>query len=151
MSVYYLDFSAWVKRYFEEPGSGRIAQLFDGRERLASTGLGYVEVASAVARQQASRSLTQHEMTQLQEQMKADWKDLTDLPLTGDLVERAVALTERYKLRGADAVHLASALGLQNVLAEINETVVLVASDRDLLEAARDAGLHVENPALATP
>ena len=149
MSVYYLDSSAWVKRYFEEPGSGWVMLLFDERERLASSNLGYVEVASALARQQESRNLDQQKLEQLQEQLKADWTDLTGFPLTVELAERAVVLAQRYKLRGADAVHLAAALGLQNRLAAINETVVVVSSDRELLEAARDAGLKVENPALA--
>jgi hypothetical protein len=47
-----------------------------------------------------------------------------------------------------DAVHLATALHLNKVLADISEPVVLVASDDELLWAARTAGLQVRNPLL---
>ena len=62
---------------------------------------------------------------------------MTRLQITGKVMERAAGLARRYKLRGADAVHLASALDLQWVLAGINEPVSLVASDYELLEAAK--------------
>ncbi len=35
-----------------------------------------------------------------------------------------------------------------SVFYEVNEPIVLVASDDELLEAARAEGLHVENPVL---
>ena len=46
-------------------------------------------------------------------------------------------------------MHLATALDLYRVLSEINEPTVLVASDHELLEAARTLGLQVEDPVLA--
>lgn len=146
MSVFYLDASAWVKRYFEEPGRDRIPRLFHGGERLASSILGYVEVASTMARQRPLRKLDEQKVADLQTELKNDWSDLTGLPLGKESAERAVELARQYRLRAADAVHLATALSLQNALRETHETVVLVASDRELLEAARAAGLKVEDP-----
>ncbi len=140
-----------MKRYFEEPSRDRIVRLFGSGERLASSGLGYVEVASALARQQAHRKLDEQKLAHLQEQLKVDWNDLPTLPLSEELVERAAELAQHYHLRGADAIHLAAALSLQNALAQTNETVVLVTSDRELLAAAKDAGLAVEDPVPASP
>jgi len=151
VSVFYLDSSAWLKRYFQEPGTPWIQRLFESEERLASSILGYVEVASALTRQQVPRELDEQNLVQLQEQLKEDWANLTGLPLTDELVEQAVGLTQHYKLRGADAVHLATALGLKDTMAEVSESVVLVASDHDLLEVARQTGLSVEDPVRAAP
>jgi predicted nucleic acid-binding protein len=47
-------------------------------------------------------------------------------------------------LRGADGVHLASALYLAHAL---REEIIMVASDEELLTAAKKAGLVVVNPA----
>ncbi len=48
--VYYLDASAWVKRYFAEAGSAWVHSLFSREITLASTVLGYIEVAASLAR-----------------------------------------------------------------------------------------------------
>ena len=49
-------------------------------------------------------------------------------------------------LRGADAVHLASALVLQRRFADAENHLVFVASDRELKEAAQASGLAVIDP-----
>jgi len=150
VSLFYLDSSAWLKRYFEEPGSSWMSRLFEGDDRLASSVLGYVEVASALTRQQVPRKMDEQKLAQLRQDFKEDWTNFTGLPLTEELAELALALTQDHKLRGADAVHLATALDLRDSLAEVNESLVVLASDHELLEAARQAGLAVEDPVAAT-
>ncbi len=144
MSVYYLDSSAWVKRYVQERGSTRVHSLFARRERIASATLGYVEAVAAL-----SRRLSEEDFALVESRLKLDWQNMTRLQLTDEVVERAVNLARRYRLRGADAVHMATALNLDAALAEINDAVILVASDDELLDAARADGLRVENPALS--
>jgi predicted nucleic acid-binding protein len=69
------------------------------------------------------------------------------LPVTGQLIEQAVDLARRYRLRGADALHLTAALQLHGILTGVGESVFLVSSDDELLKAALGHGLQVENPA----
>jgi predicted nucleic acid-binding protein len=107
---------------------------------------GYVEVACALARRQTPRRLDEQRLAQLREDLQEDWTNLVGLAFTEELVDRAVVLGQDYKLRGADAVHLATALGLKDSLAGVDERVVLITSDQELLEAAREAGLTVEDP-----
>lgn len=64
-------------------------------------------------------------------------------------MSRAVRLARGYKLRGADAVHLATALGVNDALVGTGNSLVLVASDEDLLAVAQQTGLTIENPAMA--
>jgi predicted nucleic acid-binding protein len=73
--------------------------------------------------------------------------------LRGDraIIDIAVDLTQQYRLRGYDAVQLATALATnRDLLAGGRPGLVLVASDNDLLQAAQAEGLATDNP-LAHP
>jgi predicted nucleic acid-binding protein len=50
MSMYYLDSSAWMKRYLFETGSPFVTRVFDNGEHLACSMLGIVEVNATLAR-----------------------------------------------------------------------------------------------------
>ena len=138
--MFYLDPSAWVKRYVQESGSAWVHALFTRRERMAGSTLGHLEVVAALSRR------LPHNWALLNPRLAADWQDMVRLPLTGAIVDHAVDLARQYRLRGADALHLATALDLQTTLAPINDAVVFVASDDELLRGAQAAGLPVENP-----
>ncbi len=124
-------------------------RLFESGQPLASSVLGYIEVASALARQQVPRKLDEEKLARLQQQLEEDWADLAGLPVTDEVVGRALRLARGYKLRGADAVHLATALGVNDSLIGTGNSLVLIASDEDLLAVAQQTGLTVENPATA--
>lgn len=65
------------------------------------------------------------------------------------LVDLAVELTKRQKLRGYDAVQLAAALTLNNVLTQTQApSLTFVVADDDLLQAAQGEGLATDNPNL---
>jgi uncharacterized protein len=146
VSVFYLDSSAWVKRYVQELGSAWVHSLFDRRQLIACSTLGYLEAVAAL-----SRRLSDAGLARVEPWLQTDWRNMARLPITGEVMDRAVELARRYKLRGADAVHLATALGLQETLEAVNEPVVLVASDDELLKGAQSAQLSVENPMTTVP
>ena len=50
MTAYYLDSSAWIKRYFREAGSDEVARLFAGGSGFMCSRLGVAEVAAGVVR-----------------------------------------------------------------------------------------------------
>jgi len=139
--VLYCDASAWVKRYVQELGSAEVHTLFQRRERMGSSALGYVEVVAAL-----SRRLSPNNLALLDARLATDWQDMAHLPLTDAVLNWAAELARQYKLRGADAIHLATALEVQRKLTALNESVVLLASDDELLSAARATGLQVVNP-----
>ena len=143
MSVFYVDASAWVKRYVQEDGSSRVDDLFEHGERIATSDLGYVETVAALARR-----LSSEQWPDVETSLQLDWHAMMRFDVSQSVVYRALQLAHKYKLRGADAVHLATALELQKVAGDASESVVLVAADRELLQAAEAAGLAVENPAV---
>ncbi len=144
MTVYYLDASAWVKRYFEEEGSDLVNGLFLQRCLLASAGLGYVETAAAIARQGAARQRNHRNYADLAATLDDDWQHLIRLESTGKTALRAVALTRTHKLRGADAVHLAVALDLYDEI-ESKVELIFVSADRELIDAAIASRLEVKS------
>ena len=70
------------------------------------------------------------------------------LPWGQEAIDEAVRLTQRRKLRGCDAIQLASAIAYnRELLAEDLPPLIFVASDEDLLAAADAEGLAAINPA----
>ena len=69
--------------------------------------------------------------------------------VTPEVIDEAYRLTQRHRLRGYDAVQLATALALNSrITAAGHSGVTLVASDTELLTAARTAGLGTDDPRL---
>jgi predicted nucleic acid-binding protein len=66
---------------------------------------------------------------------------------TRPVINLAVEITQRRRVRGCDAVQLATALTLNTILREAElSPLVFVASDKDLIQAAQEEGLETENP-----
>lgn len=66
--------------------------------------------------------------------------------ITRKLIEFAVQLARRRKLRGCDAIQLATAIVLNTQFLKQDFFLTLVAADDDLLEAAMEEGLSIINP-----
>lgn len=148
MKVYYLDASAWVKRYYQEPGTQKVQALFDGGAALACASLGLIEVLATLSRKYKARQISRAQLQRQQIEITADWEQFIQVKLSEEVLEEALRLTLELSLRGADAVHLASASVLKTNLAELDE-FSFIASDNELLEAAQQIGMTVVNPALS--
>lgn len=66
--------------------------------------------------------------------------------MTLGTLEQAKDAAARLALRGADAVHFAALRSLQRRVSSSGHRVVLVASDRELKEAAETSGIAVFDP-----
>lgn len=145
MTLYYLDTSAWIKRYVIEGGSERIEEVFAKRVDRASSTLGFIEAHAALARRnrQAADAGSFHESLQ---DIAADWEDFLRIRLTDAVAEQARRQAVALGLKAADAVHLASALALARRKPRTYDRFVMAASDRELLAAAGEAGLETWNP-----
>jgi predicted nucleic acid-binding protein len=149
--TYCFDSSAVVKRYAPERGSAWVRSIgASGTEDIIYLGqVGIVEIAAALSRKVRTQDLSHDEYE------AALWLFLMDvrneayvITLLSDLiVELAVNLTRRYPLRGYDAVHLATAIVLNNALTGAGQSqLVFVTADTRLCDAAQGEGLATENP-----
>lgn len=146
MNVYYLDASAWVKRYYRETGTEAIQALFVEGAVFACASLGVVEVLATLSRKRKARQISPAQLQQKQNEIATDWEQFIQVQLSDQVLAEALRLTVNLSLRGADAVHLASASVLQKSLTEFDDCL-FVASDNELLEAAQQMGMTVLNPA----
>lgn len=151
MNVLFCDSSALVKRYLHETGSAWIAGLLDPSSAytVLVAEITRVEVAAALAsRQRASNGISLQDRDRL---FKLLVRHSTDeygaVPISVAVVDRAMLLTQRHRLRGYDAVQLAAALLANEPLVAAGlAALTFVAADDDLVAAARAEGLTAENP-----
>ncbi len=151
MSRFFLDSSALVKRYLTETGSAWIHQqaLPRAGNSIAVVEITRVEVAAAIAaRHRASKGITRQERDGIVSLLLNHFdQEYQIIALTPDVIGQAVALTQNHRLRGYDAIQLSAALTTnQSLLRAGLAGLTFVAADGDLLSAANQEGLEVENP-----
>ncbi|HXG36871.1 MAG TPA: type II toxin-antitoxin system VapC family toxin [Dehalococcoidia bacterium] len=146
MKLFYLDASAWVKRYYRETGTAWVQELFAQNPIVACSSLGLIEVMATLARKQKAGELDPLLFAQKAEELEEDWRQFIQIQLTAETADLARELARRLALPGADAVHLASALILARRLAVDEDQLVVITSDHELKEAAQRSGLVVIDP-----
>lgn len=148
-SVAYFDSSALVKRYLLETGTDWVqAWCSDPNHTVALAEIGLVEIAAAFAGKLRGAYLTPVQYRDALNDLSKDADiEFAMVRVDRTVVDEAIALTARHRLRGYDAVHLACALRLNRALL-VNDLppLVMVSSDTELLVAAEREGLPVENP-----
>ena len=139
----YADSSALVKRYVKEAGSARLAEKLSSSDVVATSKLAFPELLSAFTRKRRSRELSEKSFRATVRRFEEDWKDFLVVDFHDDLLPLIKDLVVKYALKGADSVHLSSALWLSE---SSRMSVVFSASDEQLLKAARAERLPVFNP-----
>jgi predicted nucleic acid-binding protein len=110
--ILYLDTSALVKLYIDEPGRERVEIAVRDAERTATARVTYTEARAAFARQRRERAVTGRDLRMLVRALDEDWASLTIVEVTEALVRAAGNLAERHALRAYDALQLAAAVQL---------------------------------------
>lgn len=151
MSDYYLDASTLVKRYVDEVGSRWVRQMTAPRpgDAILLAEISLAEVAAALAskhRMPGGITLEQRDRALSLFLQDCDTRFLL-LSVDRTVLDRAVELTQNHRLRGYDAVQLASALVAADVMSASNlPLLTFVAGDGNLLTAATAEHLPIENP-----
>ncbi len=142
MKFYYLDSSAWVKRYQSEAGTEWLERLWNQPVHFACATLGLIEVLCTIARRHAAQTVAEAVTTSMLSAVRSDFDTFLGVELDERVLHLAKSLASR-RLRGADCIHLASALRVRE---SSGETVTLIASDAELLAAATAEGLPIIDP-----
>ena len=136
----YLDTSALVKLYVDEPMSGELTTAVDEAEAVATSLLAYAESRAAFARARREARLSAQGYRHVVEAFVEDWTRYIAVQVTDRLVKDAGDLAAQRALRGYDALHLASALSLRE---QVSSLVVFLACDRELTVAAKREALLI--------
>jgi predicted nucleic acid-binding protein len=131
--ILYLDTSALVKLYVEEPGSDEVGARVERASAVVTARIAYAEARAAFARHRREGGLTGAELRRVVQQLDHEWSTYGVVDAGENVVRRAGALAERHALRGFDALHLASALELRRAGGEI----AFMSFDARLTSAAR--------------
>jgi len=139
----YFDSSALVKRYLREKGTELVKSIIGAAEVVSTSKLTYPETLSAFARKLRAGEIEKKPFQVALEQFQDDWKRLLVIEFHDQLLDVIRALMQKYALKGADSVHLSSALWLEEAL---KENVTFITSDGNLLKAAEAENLKTINP-----
>ena len=154
MSVYFLDSSALVKRYRTEVGSTWIRGLVESADHtIVVCEISLSEVAAALAAaHRAPGGISRIERDEAVSLFLGHCNTRYKLlGITRSTIRLAVTLTQSYRLRGCDAIQLATALSANRDFQAAGFPVLtFVASDGDLLTVARAERLVTENPNMHT-
>jgi len=133
--IAYLDTSALVPLLVTEPASPACRRVWDDADDVVSNRLCFVEAAAALAQAKRLKRLTARAHRAALGILTGLWEQLEIIEVDQPLVDRAATLTDRFDLRGYDAVHCASAELIND------DQLVAVTGDRHLLTAWRGLGL----------
>lgn len=150
MPAYFLESSAYVKRFAPENGSRFILALLrpSAKNRFYAARITEVEVCSALIRRQKGRSISADQTTKALRRLRRDFPArFTHLAINEVVVAGALRLAELYGLRGYDAVQLSAALEANRErIARNLSPLSLVSADAEINAAAKAEGLIVEIP-----
>ena len=141
----YLDTSALVKLYVQEPGSERVRQVVDQATHVATSRVTYVEARAAFARRARERGMSHASYREVVRLFEREWEAYARMEVTEPLIRLAGDYTEQYALRAYDAIHLASAVSLRR---DMRRPVAFLTADHHLTAAAEKEGLTTERVAV---
>lgn len=147
MALYFLDTSALVKLYVQEPGTDRLLPLVNAqpRNRFAVLAISAVEIRSAIKRRQRAGDIESGVAATLLRSVQSHMETRFIRQAINDtVIDSALEMIDRYPLRAYDAIQLAGCLVLCGFSAE---AFTFVCSDHRLLKAALSEQLKVLDPA----
>ncbi len=138
--IVYFDTSALLKRYVAEADSDAVTALWKKATKMAASQILYGELAAAFARRRRELPASAAALDQAQQMFRNDWTGIHRIPVDDEINRRVDELLTRHPLRGADAIHLASAVLLRDLS---QDAVTFACADVALVKAARAEGLSV--------
>ena len=139
MSLAYFDTSALVKNYVQEAGSTLVRELL-ARYEFVSSAIAPIEIHSAVRRRHRQGEMSRQSYASILSRVKQDrlfWQLVEPVP---QVLAKAEEIVAAYNVRALDALHLASAIIIQD---SIETMIPFVTADDRQLSAARDCKLEV--------
>jgi predicted nucleic acid-binding protein len=133
--IVYFDTSAFLKLVIVEPGTGTALRAWTDADMVVACRLLYPEARAGLAQARRMGRLPARSVSTSRRALEALWADVEVVEITPEVARASGDAAEQHRLRGYDAVHLASALH--------TSADVLACADTDLLRAAHACGLAV--------
>ena len=131
--ILYLDTSALVKKYFDEMGSSDVISLWMRTDAIATSAVAYAEAMAAFYRKFKEGTVARSDFGNILDAFENDWQSFIVIIVNSDLNPMVKKIVSRQSIRGFDAIHLASALILNET---VERDLVFCCFDNQLLSAA---------------
>ncbi len=148
----YFDSSALIKHYVHEAGSEIIEHKLQDEQKASrpvfTSVLTFAEIQAALSRRAKDNSLAPREYARARTKFESDWVlGLSPIDLRPGVLSIVRGVVDQFVLKGADVVHLASAIWLRDLATlNVKEAVFFLSSDKKLVKAAAKSHLEVFNP-----
>ncbi len=109
----FLDSSALAKRYIEEPGSVRIAEICAGAAEIATSILCVTEVLSACNRLLREKAISKADYTWIKDAFLLDVEEITIIDLSFPVIATSISCLGKGAIRSLDALHIAAAMAFR--------------------------------------
>lgn len=128
----FVESSALLKRYVEEPGTTTVIEAMEGDPEWIACAVAHTEAALTLCH----TALTEEKATAARRRLDEDWHRFRILPADSACLLRAVEIGCSQRIRTLDAIHLAAADRLPRPL-------TFLTFDRRLAVAAQALGFEV--------
>lgn len=150
MTLIYLDSSAVIKLFLDEPYSAQVAAAVRGEEvHCVTSDLTYAEIHGFLSRAAATGRITSPVQRQLVRDFRAWFESVAHCAISFTQVQRAGNFAIQHNLRGADSIHLAAAL--ECAMPGINIHRVFACFDERLTREMQKLGIFDEFLTLPDP
>ena len=137
--ILYLDTSALVKRYIEEPHSDELISKWKEAEEVVTSAVTYAETVASFYRKKREANFKEKLIDKILSTFRDEWMSFIRIQVTDELNEIIDRVIGNYPLRGFDAIHLASAILVNQALPE---DLLFACFDRRLSMAAMEEGFE---------
>jgi predicted nucleic acid-binding protein len=146
VSCYFLESTAFVKLFVQEPGTDALIRLMetveDNRKLIAASAP--LEVYSAIRRRARSGAISADDANCALDILRVEAARMVQEPLNPAVLEAARQLVDRTELRWPDAIQVGAALVAREMFQ--GTEIIFVSASQNLLEAAKSEGFNVLNP-----
>lgn len=137
--ILYLDTSALLKKYFKEPGSAEVIGRWKEAKAIVTSSVAYAETLASFYRKKREVTINAKTFGNILKSFRRDWSSFIRVEVSDDLNETIDKIVDDYPLRGFDAIHLASALIIDET---VSENFLFACYDKRLILAAQKTGLQ---------
>lgn len=146
MSCYFLESTAFVKLFVQEPGTDALIRLMesveDNRKLIAASAP--LEVYAAIRRRARAGGISAENANAALEILRIEAARMVQEPLNPAVLEAARQLVDRTELRWPDALQLGAAIVAREMFQ--GTEIIFVSSSLCLLEAAKTESFAVLDP-----
>jgi uncharacterized protein len=147
VSLYFLEATAFAKLFVREPGTAALIRLMESVEdnRKLISAATPLEIYAAIRRRERTEGISAANADAALEILRLEAARMVQQPLNPAVLEAARQLLDRTTLRWPAALQLGSALTARDMFQ--GTQIIFVSSSLELLDAARNEGLEILDPA----